>query len=135
MYTIKEIGERVRTQDNQCTADPIYLVQVRSRLYGFDTQWSDDNSVWIQHGYGEADEQLSKELEDEWMNTSKEPEDWYRTSYIDIWEFVQPFFTMDAAQEYIIKNKYKYNNELRVYIDSGHRNYEWQTIRKLLSES
>jgi hypothetical protein len=44
--TLREIGERLRTQDNRCTADPFFQVRVRRRIYGMDPQWMDD-PVWI----------------------------------------------------------------------------------------
>lgn len=131
MYTIKEMGERVRTQDNQCTADPIYLVETRRRLYGFDTSYT-DNNVWLYPDECvEVPLEITKQLDDGLLDEG----DYHYTGYIDIWEFVQVFFTMEAAQEFIKNNGHRHTGKLRVIVDSGYRNREWQTIRKLLTES
>ena len=131
MYSPYEIGQRLLTQDNQCTADPIYLVEVCRRYYGYETSWNGDTNVWLYKD--EADEvppEIAKQLADGLLNE----EDYIYTGYEDRWEFVQVFFTAEAAQEYIKNNAHRYNGKLRMFVDSGYRNKEWQTIRKMLME-
>lgn len=40
------IAERLRTQDNHCTREPLYLVQQRHRITGLDPRFSDDIAWW-----------------------------------------------------------------------------------------
>src|SRR5688572_8305289 len=84
---VREIGQRLRTQDNRATSLPIYIVQAKRRIYGLDTQYS-DNVVWHDSDGNDADETLSKELEAKYDETGNESDgDYTRTSYLDIWEF------------------------------------------------
>jgi hypothetical protein len=49
------IGVRLRTQDNRCTADPMFCVQEKRRDIGYDKNYSDD-TVWIDMSDGDYDE-------------------------------------------------------------------------------
>ena len=42
------------------------------------------------------------------------------------------FFTEAAANDYIHRNQKRHSEKLYVYVDSGHRNPEWQEIRNFL---
>lgn len=44
--TISTIAGLLHTQDNQCTAHPIYLVERQVRHYGYDLAYS-DQTVWL----------------------------------------------------------------------------------------
>ena len=50
---------------------------------------------------------------------------------VNLWEYVQPFFTLKGAERYIEDNRHNLRQP-RVYIYSAYRNYEWQAIRKML---
>ena len=117
---IPEIGREIATQDNLATAHPLFLVQQRIRDYGYDPLYC-DSCVWVD----EEGEELDNQEEGE------EPQDTW-TGYRDRWEYVQTFFTRAAALQFIDNNKHRYYNELRIYVDSGYRNPEWQTVRQYL---
>jgi len=126
------IKQELQTQDNRATANPFYIVQQRRRLYGFDTQWSDDNVVWLDYDHNEVTdpEELLK-LEANYDYCISEPEGYTRTGYIDTWEFVQGFLTNKAAQAYIDQNKHRLTDP-RIYVDSLYRNYEMIAVRNML---
>lgn len=127
------IGERLRTQDNACTADPIFVVQQRRRTYGFDPSVSDDHVVWIHSDECvEATSEETKDLEEKFDEScGEEPDGWRRTAYQDTWEFVQPFFTRAAAEAFIAANSHRLTAP-RIDVDSAYRNPEWQAVRAFL---
>lgn len=128
-YQFDIISERLKTQDNACTAYPIYVVERRNRVYGFDTDYAEDIAwVNVADDYAETDPEEIRELEAELRATGKLPEYWMRTGYRDTWDFVQPFLTRQAAEEYIESQRHNLG-EARVYVHSGYRNREWQFIR------
>lgn len=133
MFTLNEIGERIRTQDNRITANPIYVVQRKRRTYGFDTDYDDgERTVWLHSDESvEATAEERKPLDEAWERGDDIPEGWIRTSYVDTWEFVMPFFTEAAADRYVRENAHRLG-EARVFVDSAYRNPEWQAIREYL---
>ena len=88
--------------------------------------------------FDEVDCELAMWLEDEYQETYRVPGDYYRLYYRDRWQHVMPFFTERAANRYIEENKHNLagrtgNPEhVRVYVESGYRNKEWEAIRELL---
>lgn len=128
-----EIARRMKNQDTQCTAHPVYVVQERRRVYGIDPQWTDD-IVWLYDGeeIDDSDEDLIK-AKRYYEEHLEEPEpEWTRTGYIDRWEFVQLFFSREAADDYIRSNKHRLKDP-HVYVDSAYRNYELQDIIEILN--
>ena len=117
-------------QNNHYTAHPIFLVQQRRRFYGLDPNYC-DNIVWLHEDEAvEVPADLAAQLERGY--NGGEPDGYRRTAYVDTWEFVQCFFTRQAAEDYI--NRQRHNmKDPRVYVDSGHRNPEWQTLRAHLA--
>lgn len=112
---LQTVAERLRTQDNQITANPIFVVQQRIRDYGYEPKWA-EGTAWID-GQGEEITAPDDEATE--------------TGYRDRWEFVQPFFTEAAARAYIKANQHNLR-ECRVYVASGFRNAEWAMVRDLL---
>jgi hypothetical protein len=131
---IRAIGELMRTQDNQCTADAIFLVERKCIITGFDTDYCESHQiVWcIEDSMYFEGEDYFKELEDEFIKTGVVREDHTRTGFIAHCDFVQLFFTQSAADELILKHGHKYDGELRVSVESAYRNKEFQTVRDWL---
>ena len=46
---LREIAERMDGQDNRSTANPIFVVQQKRRIYGVDFNYSEGN-VWLYEG-------------------------------------------------------------------------------------
>jgi len=134
MFTPEEIGARILGQDNRCTCLPIYVVQRRRRIYGFDPDYCEDTVVW-RHCDGPEADAAERELLDKAFEAGDDiPGEWTRTAYQDTWDFVMPFFTEAAAQRYIDENRHNLGPETRVFVESGYRNSEWKAIRDLLKE-
>lgn len=128
-----ELAERMRTQDNACTAHPVFTVQQRKRIMGLDPQWSDDHIVWLDDDFGEMSPKDSAPLEEAYQETYEEPKGYTRTAYVDEWEHVMSFFTNAEALNYIERNRH-HMTDPRVYVDSAYRNYEWQQVVAFLLE-
>jgi len=129
------IKELLLTQDNRITADPIFAVQQRKRIYGFDSDYS-DYYVWINHSDEEADEETAKELDDlsDWEYSDKAAEEnWTKLYYQDHWEFVTACFTEQACKDYIARNAHNLG-PTRIYVYSAYKNEEWRLIRSVLME-
>jgi len=125
---IIEIGRLINTQDNRCTAEPMFCVQGRMRIYGMDTQWAQD-TVWIDT-YDGAHE-VEKPEDDQETDTIIE------TGYVDVWETLMVAFTEDACKEHLELNGHNYGRykEVRIYVESFRRCPEMITIRKFLSDT
>ncbi|MEO8277428.1 MAG: hypothetical protein ABI639_14535 [Thermoanaerobaculia bacterium] len=130
---LAEIAREISTQDSAGTTHPIYVVQQRRRIYGIDTQWGGE-VVWLGEDSIEATAEDVAEIE----TGKREGEIWTETGFVDVWEFVQPFFTRKGAEEYIRANGHRHGRgkaDLRVYVDSGYRNDEWQAARLALGKA
>jgi len=121
----------MRGQDSRATAHPIYVVQQRRRVFGFGPACSDDASWINDEGYEVTDPATVEWLDNEWVNSGDNPEGYVRAAYQDFWEWVQPFFSQRAAEDYIDANRHNLTDP-RVYVASGYRNDEWICVRQAL---
>lgn len=147
------LGKDLLTQDNLCTHEPIFMVQQRNRVYGFDPIYTDDHIVWIDSDACEYSKEkrdkLLEEMRADWREEGKGADDiefldedsdeflerfaLTRTAYQDFWENIQPFFSRAGAEEYIAANAHNLKHP-RVYVESAYRNAEWQAMRKMLMD-
>ena len=113
--------------DEHCTANPIFLVQKRERVYGFDSDYVDDY-VWINadNDHVEADERTAKRL-DALDHGGHDIKSWGKVCYVDRWEYVSAHLTKEAAKAFIARKKNDYQ-ELRVYVDCQYYCWEFNTI-------
>jgi hypothetical protein len=128
---LERIVNDLQTQDNDCTEDPIYMVQQLMRIVGMDEQWADSSDIVWLDADGEVDVDEAEVLELEYQRSYEEPDGYTRVAYTDIWVNVQPFLTNVGAQAYIVANKHNLRNP-RIYTDSARRNPEWKAIRAFL---
>jgi len=135
LQRLREIGKLLREQDNRCTDAPIFIVQQKKRVYGFDAEYADDDDiVWIDssNDFTFASPEEHAALEEAYQNGEYTKVDgWTRTAYQDHWEFVTACFTEHAAREHIRINGHNLN-EPRVYAESSFRNEEFRVVRQFL---
>ena len=112
---LKDISERLRTQDNRITREPMFCVQEKRREYGYDTQWVDDH-VW---------------LDDEASEVPADTPGANKTGYRDNWHTVMVAFTEGACQDYLRQNGHNHG-ETRIYVKSFYRCSEMIRIRAWL---
>jgi len=135
---LSELRERLRTQDNRITAHPVFVVQQRKRIFGFDPAYvmENDEIAWIDDcndytAYYQGNPEWEK-AERGWRDDGDEPDGWTRTGWQDGWEFVTACFTEQGCKDYIEVDGHNLT-EPRIYVESAHRNKEWQKLREHLT--
>lgn len=146
-------AEALATQDNAITSDPIFTVQQKRRQYGMDVDYA-ENFAWVDAEDAEHsidDDTTDPEDRIMWSMLEEiryggaawpEPGDprrallgseemWTRTGYVDRWEFVQPFLTLEAAEQFR-RNQAHNLGETRIYVESGYGNPEWKLLRAII---
>ena len=133
---LMHLAHELRTQDNACTADPIFYVEEQRRIYGIDVDY-DPQIAWLHADEPvEVDPEEANRLEAAYQETHREPEGFMRVGYHEHWGFVQPFFTRMAAESYIKNNGHQHDGQLRVFVGALYRNHEMIALRKhLMGES
>lgn len=132
---IAEIGRALLTQDNRATDAPLFIVEEKRRVHGFDPAYS-DQIAWIDtaNDYEEASPEEHARLEAQWARRRPRPDGWTRTAYQDEWHFVTACFTEAGCQEYIRRNGHNHRGELRIYAAGSYRNEEFRAVRAFLIE-
>lgn len=130
---LANIGKLIVTQDNASTCDPVFLVQQTRTIMGIDSNYCDD-FFWYDTEAGDrvADPKELDGIKDIFDNGGHLHPRYERVWYVNVYEFVQAFFTKESAEAYIKSNRHNLN-EPRVYVGSAYRNYEWQLIREALA--
>jgi hypothetical protein len=123
--TIQQISERLKTQDNRCTQNPMFCVQIKVRECGYDPAYSDNPCWWN----AEAMEIVYEE--------PKDLDGWDESGYKDRWETVMVAFTEKGCEEYLELNGHNdrrraHNGEVRIYVESFNRCPEMSAIREAL---
>ena len=147
--TLTRMAERLRTQDNRATADPLFIVQEEERIWGLDPSWLDDDSYYIWHDVEDPEYSYESDAEllDEVRKDDSSIEELelphyddkmelggrtYRRIYYAVrFKFVCAHFTEAAAQTYIDENGHRLKNP-RVYVTSQYRCDEWNAVRQML---
>lgn len=129
-----ECGERLRTQDNRITANPMFCVQIKRRDVGYDASYS-GCLCW----HDSAGERTIYD-DDEDFKGAPEGEEWDEFGYQDRWETVMTALTEKGCEEYLDLNGHNdrrraYKGEVRIYVESFCRCPEMIAIRNWLMEN
>ena len=133
-----DLSNRLHTQDNRATSDPIFCIYQLERFYtedGNHTQYICDGEEIDEDFVKASIAQYRKDHPE--LNLCDESvieELGYRIARYDFKEVPvsgQCYFSEKAAQEHIDSNHYHYNKPF-VYAESAWRNYEWQKIRGII---
>ena len=131
---LRKIGELLRTQDNRITDQPIFTVQQKRLVYGFDPDYADgdEHVAWLieDQAIHKGDEGFA-ELEARYQEELVIPDDYTRTCYQVEWEFVTACFTEQGCKDYITSNGHNLK-EPRIYADGSYRNHEYRLVRDWL---
>ncbi len=130
--TLLAIGRRLLTQDNQCTAEPMFCLQIKVRDAGYDSAYS-DKRCWY-------NAQETETIYDDDPDF-KEPEgdEWEEFGYVDRWETILVAFTAQGIDDYMLQDGHNvkrraHNGETRIYVESFRRCDEMIAIRKWLMD-
>lgn len=124
---VQRTQQQLQEQDNRATSYPIYEVRDRVRVYGFCDDyaekyaWFDESDDWAEV----KEPNLLARLE------AGETDGYDKVHYRTTESTEQFFFTEQAAQAYIDANRHNLADPF-VYVSSGYRNYEYQTILSLI---
>ena len=123
---LRQIGHQLRTQDSRCTADPIFQVRGKERIYGLDSSASDE-VVW------KDDEWNTVEIPDE-ADPDEPPRGLTVVRYTTIWRVLMVAFTEEGCKEHLRLNghNYRHFDEVDIYVDSLKRCPEMIAIREFL---
>ena len=142
-YNTESIKERLQTQDNRITQDPLFVVQEEKTTIGLDTNFRHDGICFVRmedeyetifdtdDGYEEFDENYWSSEAVDWAHDG---EKWEHTGYEKEWVAVAYFFTEGAADSYIGNQRHNHRGELRTYAESLYRNPEMKAVRAMLME-
>jgi len=128
---MKRIGREINKQDNRSTKHPIFAVQEKRKIWGFDEDHA-EGFRWVDLEGNDADETVAMML-DEIRELDGDTFEWTRLAYRTEWTFVTAFLTAKGAEDYIES----LSPELiprRVYAYSCHDNKEVQAIRGFLKK-
>jgi len=140
---INEIREEYKTQDNRCTAYPIY-VTVQSLICAgiMDESYGcyGESKIKYEYGHPDWDEAPFKSKDDaaEWVRESFEAEDADEIAdqlnkivefpMLYIWTDEQVFLTIKGAEDYIARNRHNLQ-EVRTYVKHfSDRNLEMREV-------
>lgn len=132
---LRQLAERLQTQDNCYTASPNYCIQEYVQVTGIDMDFA-PNEGWFNSGdeYQQADDKKAKALDRYYSRHDKEPEGWTKLGYEWQWKYIGvSFLTRDAAHAFVANQRHNYRDGLRVYVDSHYRNREMREVRRLLA--
>lgn len=115
-----DIFEHLRTQDNRATAEPMFCVQEHVRDVGYDANYADGNTIWINMESGDYEEVPP--------NTPGAEEFGFK----ERWETVMVCFTEEGCKDYLRQNGHNHKGKTRIYVESFRRCDEMIKIRNWL---
>ena len=130
MKTLIEIANRLKTQGNRMTSNPMFCVQIKVRVVGMDTAYS-VGKCW--HDY--ASQETLYDDDPEWKN--HDGDEWNEFGYVDRWETVMVAFTGEGCNQFMeldghnVKRR-AFRGEVRIYVESFNRCPEMIAIREYL---
>lgn len=141
------------------TADAIFVVQQKIRVYGVSEDYSGIRCVYRNEEMWESLDEFWTDIDDEdrlsldiiakndvndcetgflglddynkWALLEDDQQEFIVTSYVEKWQYVNVHLTRDAADAFIKRKKHDYK-ELRVYVDSQYRCWEFNEIKNAI---
>lgn len=148
MTDIETIKKNLETQDNRATAEPLYVVFQKDRIWSDSTEW--ENYVWMDSECdyeAENAEELRnfflgncidpddarkvKEMTDEEIESYAEEHGFEKRYWREIDRFVTACFTEQGAKDYIALDGHNLTKPF-IYVTGLQRNNEMILIRNFL---
>ena len=131
---LRRIGHLLRTQDNRCTDQPMFIVQQHVEFACDDERTSGFESVryiWVHDGEEVHDPRAAR-LEKHFKSSHGEiPEGYERVCFGTTWEFVTACFTEQGCKDHIARNGHNLRSP-RIYAEGSFRNPEFRVLRNWL---
>jgi hypothetical protein len=121
---LRQIGHQLRTQDNRCTANPIFQVRGKERIYGLDPSASDE-AVWMDDDWNSVD--IPEDADPD-----QPPHGLTVAPYTTRWKVLMVAFTEQGCKDHLRLNGHNYQiyDEVGIYVDSLNRCAEMIAIRE-----
>ena len=138
MKLLAALREELRTQDNAITADPLFVVYDKQRIYGLDSDHA-EHYCWLYPDRGDGrsevtDSELVARL-NHLDSLGQEPEiagvQYALMGYLDVDRFITCCLTRKAAKLFIARNSHRLRKPF-VYVESLDRNDEMIALRNHL---
>jgi hypothetical protein len=132
---LREIANKLVTQDNRATSHPIYAVRERRRIIL--PEMATDDEIWLTDEGFEASEAEAATCNSIYAETGDDViklpsgSEFNRHSYVDIYEFVTGGLTEDGCNRYIEANRHNLCDP-QVYVYSGYRHHETIFLQEFL---
>lgn len=128
---LSSIGRLIATQDNRCTANPMFAVLEKRETITLDTHHH-DRIVWVRKDDGEveADERTHERLE-LLHEHGYEPKKWDRYAMLETDVFATVCFTEQGCKDYLACNGHNLRMPF-IYAFGSYRNAEYNLIRDTL---
>ena len=136
---LNAIGGHLRSQDNRCTANPAFCVQVLERIGPIMLEYGSERICFFDHG--ECENYYEDGFEPErWAelkalhDEANLPDEITASSYIEKWITVQTCFTEAGCKRYLELDGHnlRHFHGVRIYAESFNRNVEMLEIRAAL---
>lgn len=130
---LRAIGERIRTQDNRCTDQPMFVVLEKREIVTHE-DYDHDRIVWFETksgDYNEASEVQVRRLEALRMGGRDTP-GWNRVAVKEIDMFVTTCFTEQGCRDFLARDGHNHRKPF-VYAYGSYRNAEYQAVRNFLA--
>ena len=127
------LREELRTQDNACTAEPMFVVYQIKRIFGLDPDYTEE-TTWMHSDGEEADPEIIAALEaldDAGLPPVHDGTRYERVGYADTDVFVTVCLTRKGAEAFIARMKHRLNKP-HIDVDSFYRNEEMIALRNHL---
>lgn len=128
--TLAGIGEKLRTQDNRITSEPMFCVYQKREIVA-DAEYDHDRIAWVDEDGLEANERQRMRLELLNNNCRETPAKWRRVAVKEIDEFVTCCLTEQGCKDYLACNGHNLRLPF-IYVKSGFRNAEYIALRNWL---
>ena len=133
MSDLLDISDRLRTQDNRITLEPMFCLQIKVRDVGYEMDYA-EGRCWT---HDDDPECIRYDDDPDGPPGEHELELWDEHGYKDRWETVMVAFTERGLKDYMIQDGHNvtrraHNGETRIYVESFRRCDEMVRIRQWL---
>lgn len=126
------LRHELKTQDNQITADPLFVVYERIRITGIDTQYGEDGFFWYDSENCEETDDLNSWAY--YINPEKSLEEQgiEKVFYRNDKKFVSAHLTRKSAEDFIKRRNHDYPLGLFIYVDSMCSGSDIKDLRNII---
>lgn len=127
---MERLGSRVITDDNRCTADPLFCVMEKHEIV-VEEGYGHDRIVWVDEEGSEASPTQARRLEALHNDYRETPDKWRRLAVAKQDRFVTACFTEQGCKDFLAVQGHNLRQPF-TYVFSLFRNEEMKQLRQLM---